>query len=899
MKPLFLRNIHERVSSSSSSSAINLKHSLAVIDPPSIFFDEEPEPAAAPVDPLLVLFNDYAKSGQCTAANTKVLHAQLLKRRLLQSQVGISDSLMDCYRKCDATGYALKLFDTGPQRRVVSWNVLISGCNKEFLFLESWKQFCRMHKSGFEADEITYGSVISACTRMQAPLNGMQVYSLALRKGFRANGYVRAGMIDLLAKNYKFDDALRVFHDVLCENVVCWNAIIAGAVRNGENRIALDLFRQLCRHGTFLPNSFTFPCVLTACAMLEDLETGKVIQGWIIKCGSYDVYVSTSLSDLYAKCGDMEGAMKIFTRMRFRNVVSWTAMISGFVQLDDSISAVQLFKEMRSLGEEINTFTITSLLSACGRPGSTKTAAQFHALIIKCGFDLDPAVGASLINTYSKVGAVDSSELIFVEMERGRNPHSHAVVISLHAQANDAEKAVELFMRMLQEGLRPDKYCTSSLLSVVNTLSLGRQVHSHVIKSGLVFDVSVASSLFTMYSKCHSLGESYEIFGQICEKDNVSWTSMIAGFANNNHPDEAVRLFRNMLLEGNSPDQSTFVAILTAICSLNSVHKGKEVHAKVIRLGFGEEITVGGALVMMYSKCGYLKLARRLLDLLPLWDDVACSSMISGYAQNGYIEEALLMFHKMLKANFAIDSFSISSVVQAVTLTNRSDIGTQLQSYAMKVGLDSNVAVGSSLVAMYSKFGGINDCVKAFDQIESPDLIGWTTMIMSYARHGIGEEALRLFELMKRKKMRPDPVTFVGILSACSHSGLVEEGYFHFDSMVKDYGIKPNYRHYACMVDLLGRSGRLKEAERFISNMPVEPNALVWETLLAACKVHGDIELGKLAAKKITECGPSDAGAYISLSNIYADMGQWEEVMNIRSSMKGAKAKKEPGWSVV
>ncbi|KAK3440372.1 hypothetical protein EUGRSUZ_B00648 [Eucalyptus grandis] len=758
---------------------------------------------------------------------------------------------MDCYCKCGATGYALNLFDTASQRSVISWNILISGFNRNSLFLESWKHYCRMHELGFDADEITYGSVISA------------FYSLALRKGFRANGYVRAGMIDLLAKNHRFDDALRVFRDVSCENLVCWNAIIAGAVRNGENQIALDLFRQLCRHGTFLPNSFTFPCVLTACAMLEDLETGKMVQGWII------------------------------------NVVSWTAMISGFVQLDDYISAVLLFKEMRSLGEEINTFTITSLLSASGRRGLTKTATQFHALIIKCGFDLDPAVGTSLFNMYCKVGAVDSSELILEEMERMRNPNNHAIMISLHAQANDAERAVELFVSMLREGVRPDKYCISSLLSVVNALSLGRQVHSNVIKSGLVFDVSVASSLFTTYSKCDSLEESYEIFGQICEKDNVSWTSMIAGLGKNNLPDEAVRLFRNMLLEGNSPDQSTFIAILTAICSLKLVHKGKEVHAKVIRLGFGEEITVGSALVMMYSRCGYLKLARRLLDLLPLWDDVACSSMISGYAQNGYIEEALLMFHKMLMANFAVDSFSISSVVQAVTLTNRLDIGTQLQSYAMKVGLDSNAAVGSSLVAMYSKFGGINECVKAYDQIDAPDLIGWTTMIMSYARHGIGEEALKFFKLMKREKMRPDPVTFVGVLSACSHSGLVEEGYFHFDSMVKDYGIEPNYRHYACMVDLLGRSGRLKEAERFISNMPIKPNALVWETLLAACKLHGDIELGKLAAKKITECEPSDAGAYISLSNIYADMGQWGEVMNIRSSMKGAKVKKEPGWSAV
>lgn len=274
-RTLLLRNIREKVS---SSSAVKLKHSLAVIDPPSLI-DGEPEPAIAPVDPLLVIFDDYIKSRQCTAPNTKILHAQLLKTRLLQTQVGIADSLMDCYCKCGATGYALNLFDTASQRSVISWNILISGFNRNSLFLESWKHYCRMHELGFDADEITYGSVISACTALRASWNGMQVYSLALRKGFRANGYVRAGMIDLLAKNHRFDDALRVFRDGSCENVVCWNAIIAGAVRNGENQIALDLFRQLCRHGTFLPNSFTFPRVLTACAMLEDLKTGKMVQG--------------------------------------------------------------------------------------------------------------------------------------------------------------------------------------------------------------------------------------------------------------------------------------------------------------------------------------------------------------------------------------------------------------------------------------------------------------------------------------------------------------------------------------------------------------------------------------------------------------------------------------------
>ena len=235
----------------------------------------------------------------------------------------------------------------------------------------------------------------------------------------------------------------------------------------------------------------------------------------------------------------------------------------------------------------------------------------------------------------------------------------------------------------------------------------------------------------------------------------------------------------------------------------------------------------------------------------------------------------------------------------AIALLNRLVIGTQLHAYIAKLGLDSDVSVGSSLMTMYSKSGSLGDCRKAFDHIENPDLIGWTTMIVSYAQHGKGAEALSVYELMRKEGIKPDSVTFVGVLSACSHNGLVEEAYIHLNSMAKDYGIEPGYRHYACMVDLLGRSGRLKEAEQFINNMPVKPDALVWGTLLAACKVHGDIELGKLAAKKVMELEPCDAGVYVSLSNICADMGQWEDVLKIRSLMKGTGVTKEPGWSFV
>ena len=876
--------------------ACKLISSLAVIEKSSTFLTKH-EQNLTPFDPFQ-FFNEHRKSTQCTIRNTKVIHTHLLKSAALQSNISFANSLLHWYCKSAAMVDALKLFDTMAQPNVTSWNIIISGYNQIYLFEDSWKIFCMMHSLGFEPNEVTYGSVLPACTALQAPILGKQVYSLAMKNGFFSNGYVQSGMIDLFTKNCSFKDALTAFRDVPCENVVCWNTIITGAVRNGENSVALGLFRQMCG-GPFQPNSFTFSSVLTACAALEELDIGKGVQGWVIKCGAGDIFVGTAIVDLYAKCGNMEEAVKEFSRMPIRNVVSWTTVISGFVQKDDSVSALKFFKDMRELEVDINNYTVTSVLTACAKPAMMEEAIQIHSWILKTGYYLDAAVGAALISMYSKIGALDLSELAFKEVGNIKNLGTWAAMISAFAQNQNSRGAIEMFQGMLQESVTPDKFCTSSLFSVIGCLNLGRQIHCYTLKTGLVSNVLVGSSLFTMYSKCGSLEQSYKVFEQIVDKDNVSWASMIAGFAEHGCSDQAIQLFREMLFEEIIPDQTTLTATLTACSALRSLQKGKEIHGYALRFGVGKDIVVGGALVTMYSKCGSLELASRVFDMLPDKDPVACSSLVSGYAQNGYIEKSLMLFCDMLMADLAIDCFTVSSVLGTVAILNRSGIGTQLHAHIAKLGLDSDVSVGSSLMTMYSKAGSIEDCCKAFDQIEKPDLIGWTTMIVSYAQHGKGAEALSAYELMRKVGIKPDSVTFVGVLSACSHNGLVEEAYIHLNSMAKDYGIEPGYRHYACMVDLLGRSGRLKEAEWFINKMPIKPDALVWGTLLAACKVHGDIELGKLAAKKVMELEPCDAGVYVSLSNICADMGQWEEVLKIRSLMKGTGVTKEPGWSFV
>ncbi|CAN1155909.1 Pentatricopeptide repeat-containing protein At1g74600, chloroplastic [Linum perenne] len=850
-----------------------------------------------PLLPALDSFHGgYTKSPHLTLQNTRILHAHLLEAGLLPSNLFVANYLLRCYGKFEVMVDAVKLFNTIPEPNVISWNTMISSCNGNFRFEDSWRLFCRMHISGFQSDEITYGSVLSACGGLLAPGLGEQVYSFSIKNGFCSSGYVCAGMIDLFAKTDRLEDAFKVFYSVNSANVVCWNSIISGSVRSGQNLRALHLFQQMGRE-CLMPNSFTFSSVLTACVALADIHIGKGVHGWVIKCGSTDVFVGTAIIDLYAKCGDMEEALKEFKWMPVRNVVSWTAIISGFVKRDDSLSALKIFRQMRELKERINNFTITSVLTSCAKPNMFKEAIQLHCWIVKAGYYLDGSVSAALISMYSKLGSLDQSEMLFTEMDKVKNSGIWAVMISSLAQSQNSQRAVDMFCRMLQEDQRPDNYCYSSVLSVINCLHLGSQIHCHACKFGFVYDLSVGSSLFTMYSKNGSIEDSYKVFQQIPFRDSVSWTSMIAGFAEHGRGEQALSLFMDMISGGNKPDQNTLTAALTACSVLQSLRKGREIHGYAFRAGLGSEELISSALVCMYSKSGALAFASKVFDLLPQKDQVSCSSLVSGYAQNGLLEEAVVLFQKMFVSNFIVDSFTVSSALGAIALLNRLELGMQVHTLVTKLGLASELSVGSSLVTMYSECGIIANCSKAFDQIVEPDHISWTSLIASYARHGKGEEALEVYEHMIRKGTRPDAVTFVEVLSACSHTDLVEKGDLYFSSMTRDFGIEPDNRHYACMVDLLGRSGRLKEAESFINSMPIDPDSLVWTTLLAACKLHGDIDLGKKAAEKAMELAPGRSGSYISLSNMFAEVGKWKEAVDVRRRMSIIGVNKEPGWS--
>jgi pentatricopeptide repeat protein len=459
-------------------------------------------------------------------------------------------------------------------------------------------------------------------------------------------------------------------------------------------------------------------------------------------------------------------------------------------------------------------------------------------------------------------------------------------------------------------------------------LTEAKIVHAHINERRLMGDSLLSNTLISLYVKCRSLADARRVFDEMSERDVCSWTVMIAGYAKHGPPQEALVLFRRMRETGVQSNQFTFASILPACINLGFLDQGMEIHEEIIKDGFQSDVVVSTALVDMYAKCGSLEDARKVFGKMPERDLVSWNAMIAGYAQNGnvdeafklfsampqrdvvswnvviagfahngYGEEALRLFQQMQLDGMRPDSQTFASTLPACANFAALEQGTEIHEKIIRSGFQSDMVVANALIDMYAKSGSIQKARELFDKMNQRDVVSWTSMIAGYAIHGCGKEALKLFELMKHSGVCPNHVTFVSILTACSHAGLVDEGYAYFNCMSKYYNVTPGMEHYRCMVDLLGRAGHLSEAQEFINKMQVKPDPILWICLLSACSIHNNIELGESVAERLFVLYPDLHAPYILLSNIYAAVGRWDDIQKIRKMMRHKGIKKTPGCS--
>ncbi|KAK7307434.1 hypothetical protein VNO77_40493 [Canavalia gladiata] len=704
-------------------------------------------------------------------------------------------------------------------------------------------------------------------------------------------------LLSLYSKFAYFRHAHLLFDRMPHRNVVTWTTLISAHLRNGSLPKAFAMFNHM-RAMDERPNEYTFSVLLRACATPAMWGLGLQIHGLLVRSGlERDKFSGSSLVYMYFKSGsDLEDACRVFHDLLERDLVAWNVMISGFAQVGDFGMVQRLFSEMWGiLGLKPDDSTFVSLLKCCS---SMEEVKQIHGLVSKFGAEVDVVVGSALVDLYVKCGDVSSSKKIFDSMEEKDN-FVWSSIISGYTINNRGEEAVHFFKDMCRQRVKPDQHVLSSTLKAcveIEDLNTGVQVHGQMIKCGHQYDCFVASVLLTLYDSFGELADMEKLFRRIDNKDIVAWNTMILAHAQlGQGSGPSMKLLQELCRTTSLQIQgATVVAVLKSCENKSDLPSGRQIHSLIVKSIVSHHTLVGNALVHMYSECRQIDDAFKAFVDIVGKDDGSWSSIIGTYKQNGLELEALELCKEMLADGITFTSYSLPLCISACSQLSAIIEGKQFHGFAIKSGYKYDVYVVSSIIDMYTKCGNIEESEKVFDeQLELNEGI-YNAMICGYAHHGKAQQGIQVFSKLEKNGLTPNHVTFLAVLSACSHSGLVEDTLSFFTLMLQKYKIKPESEHYSCLVDAYGRAGKLEEAYQIVQK---DGSEAAWRTLLSACRNHNNTKIGEKSAMKMIELNPSDHASYILLSNIYIGEGKWEEALKCREKMAKIQVKKDPGSS--
>ncbi|EOA39739.1 hypothetical protein CARUB_v10008385mg [Capsella rubella] len=600
---------------------------------------------------------------------------------------------------------------------------------------------------------------------------------------------------------------------------------------------------------------------------------------------------------------------------------------------------------------------------------SLSKTTQAHARILKSGAQNDGYISAKLIASYSNYSCFDDADLVLQSIP-DPTVYSFSSLIYALTKAKLFSQSIGVFSRMFSHGLIPDSHVLPNLFKVCAELSafkVGKQIHCVSCVSGLDMDAFVQGSLFHMYMRCGRMGDARKVFDRMFEKDVVtcsallcgyarkgcleevvrilsgmensgiepnivSWNGILSGFNRSGYHREAVIMFQKMHLCGFSPDQVTVSSVLPSVGDSEMLNMGRQIHGYVIKQGLLKDKCVISAMLDMYGKSGHVYGIIKLFDEFEMMETGVCNAYITGLSRNGLVDKALEMFELFKEQKVELNVVSWTSIIagcaqngkdiEALELfremqvagvkPNRVTIpsmlpacgniaalghGRSTHGFAVRVHLWDDVHVGSALIDMYAKCGRINMSQFVFNMMPTKNLVCWNSLMNGYSMHGKAKEVMSIFESLLRTRLKPDFISFTSLLASCGQVGLTDEGWKYFSMMSEEYGIKPRLEHYSCMVNLLGRAGKLQEAYELIKEMPFEPDSCVWGALLNSCRLQSNVDLAEIAADKLFDLEPENPGTYVLLSNIYAAKGMWTEVDSIRNKMESLGLKKNPGCS--
>ncbi|KAF8757464.1 hypothetical protein HU200_010987 [Digitaria exilis] len=650
--------------------------------------------------------------------------------------------------------------------------------------------------------------------------------------------------------------------------------------------------------------------ILRCASRARSLALARLAHSHMVRAGYRPgLFLGNNLLAAYARCGDMRHARLLLDGMPRRDAVSWNTLIAGYSSQGSARLALGAFRDARrDGGVTVDRFTYAAVLAACGGARDGRSGRAAHGLAVVSGLARTAFLTNSVIDMYAKCGMIDEVRLVFDRAEE-RDEVSWNLLLSAYVQMGWPEVAVNVLVWMHRSGVKLDAFALGGILKASSELEDSEDVrmmlHGCVVKVGLDLDVFVGSAMVDMYAKNGGLEEAIKVFDCIPDQNVVIYNAMIAGFArlgNDPCPEtriEAVRLYVNLLQRRIRPSKFTFKSVLE-VCNLtNAVQCGRQIHAHVILSGFEEDEFIGNALINLYAKARLVDHSLRCFHRTPKREIFTWTSMITAFVHDEHSEKALDLFRELRYLEKELDQFTMSSVMNACAALSVPITCEQIHCYAVKSGLCQFTLCGNSQIEMYRCMGDLKAAKKTFEKISCLDTFSWSQMILSYALHGHEREALLLFKKMRDCGVMINEFTFHVVLIACSRQGLVDEGFRHYESMLSEYGIVPNVKHIACMVDLLGHVGKVADAEDFIMSSGLENDTVLWHALLRACRIHGDKDRGIKIGEKLMTLEPYAASSYVMLYNLYMDAGKISLAMRTRGQMRERGMTKEAGISWV
>lgn len=587
--------------------------------------------------------------------------------------------------------------------------------------------------------------------------------------------------------------------------------------------------------------------------------------------------------------------------------------------------------------EDLIVRSISSLLSSCTEVKSLAEGKQLHGHIISLGFEQHPNLVPKLVSFYSTFNFLVDAHAV-IENSNVLNPLSWNLLISSYAKHGLYLKVLSVYKQMVKKGIRPDNFTYPSVLKACGEeldLAFGNEVHKSINATCIRWSLFVHNALISMYGKCGEVAIARDLFDNMPERDEVSWNSMISVYASIGMWSEAFEIFGSMEAEGiefniiiwntiaggylrtgnymgalqllsrmrkcgSQLDSVAMIIGLGACSHIQDVKLGKEIHGFTIRSCLAGVDTVKNALITMYSRCKDLKHAYLSFQLTKAKSLITWNSIISGYCHMDQSEEASFLFREMLLSGIEPNYVTIASVLPLCARVANLQHGKEFHCYMIRrESFKYYLLLWNALVDMYARSGKILLARRVFDMLDEKDKMTYTSMIAGYGMQGEGKAALKLFEEMNNFQIEPDHITMIAALSACSHSGLVTQGELLFANMRKVYGLTPQLEHFSCMADLFGRAGLLNKSKEIIIKMPYKPTAAMWATLLGACRIHKNTEIGEWAAEKLLKMKPENPGYYVLIANMYAAAGRWNKLAEVRTFMRNMHVRKAPGLSWV